>query len=107
MPTHEQLMDTLADTRRALMSGDIAALAGLAAQTEAALDGYLPTDAEALAAVRHQAEGNAACLGAALAGLRAARARLAEIERLQTSMGYDDRGQRRSLSSPEGLARRL
>lgn len=107
MSAHEQLMETMAHTRRALMSGDIAALAGLVAQTEAALDGYVPADAEALVAIRHQAEGNAACLSAALSGLRAARVRLAEIARLQTSIGYDDKGQRRNLSSPEGLARRL
>lgn len=97
----------LADTRRALMAGDMAALADLTLRTERALAEFRPREAEALEALRQQAEGNARCLGAALAGLHAARARLAEIARLNTTIGYDDCGRRRSLSSPEGLARRL
>lgn len=97
----------LGETRRALMAGDMAALADLTLRTEQALAVFRPQDAGTLGALRLQAEGNARCLGAALAGLRAARARLAEIARLNSTIGYDDRGQRRSLSAPEGLARRL
>ena len=103
----DDLATALADTRKAVMTGDIAALADLARRTERALGDFVPEDAVALDVLRRQAEGNARCLGAALAGLRAARTRLTEIARLTTTIGYDDRGQRRSLPSPEGLARRL
>lgn len=103
----DDLGAALADTRKALMTGDIAALADLTLRTEQALGDFMPEDAAALEVLRRQAEGNARCLSAALAGLRAARTRLTEIARLNTTIGYDDRGQRRSLSAPEGLARRL
>ncbi len=106
-PMQDGLDQVLIRTRQALMSGDFGALAGLVAETESALTAFSPADSEAVIAIRGQAEGNATCLSAALAGLRAARARMVEIDRMRTTIGYDDKGQRRSLGGPEGLARRL
>lgn len=105
--THDALSTALDDTRKALLSGDISALTDLATRTEQALETFIPADARALDAMRRQAERNLRCLGAALAGLRNARSRLTEIERMNSTIGYDDKGQRRSLASSVALTRRL
>lgn len=99
----ESLLDR---TRAALRAGNLAEIPKLTAETEAALD-RLPDDPAALAALATAAARNAACLTAALAGVRAARARLVEIGNLRRSIGYDGNGRRRDLAVASDPLRRL
>lgn len=101
-----EIESILERTRVALRTGDLAALPALTSETEAAL-AHLPQDKATLAALSASAARNAACLSAAMSGLRAARARLAEIGNLARSMGYDGNGRRRELPVSSGVVRRL
>ena len=110
---HEQLMALMAALRRALVAGQIAQIPALSQRLAEAMAHYLDDgegfagDPAELVALRRAAETNARCLAATLAGLRAARRRLAEIHRMHRSMGYDRNGRSHLISAPETLARRV
>ena len=110
---HEQLMALMAAVRRALIAGQITQVPALSQRLGEVMQHYLddadslPDDPAELVALRRAAEANARCLAATLAGLRAARRRLAEIHRMHRSMGYDRNGRSHLISAPETLARRV
>jgi hypothetical protein len=110
---HDQLMLLMAALRRALVAGRIAQIPALSQRVGEAMQRYLgdnegpPPDPAELAALRREANANARCLEATLAGLRAARRRLAEIHRMHRSLGYDRDGRSRLISAPQTLARRM
>lgn len=102
----ETLGELLDRSRAAVMAGDFDALAGLAAETDAALQRFRPRDGAELTSLVRKAAQNAAMLQAAAAGLRAARDRLREIGTLQRSIGYDGQGRRVGHQTGGALTRR-
>lgn len=88
--THE-LHGLLADTRTALLAGDLAALSAMAERTEAAI-ATLPASRAELVELQAGAARNAALLAAGLRGVRAARRRLAEIAGYGRFSTYDAQG---------------
>jgi YD repeat-containing protein len=94
--------------RAALCTGELAAVAALLPELERAASA-LPADAAALAAIGREARRNVPLFAAAARGLRAARARLAEIAAARGTMQtYDGQGRRQTVTLPAcGLARRL
>lgn len=102
-----QLETLLDQTATALLAGDLAALARLAPEIEAALDAP-PPDRASAERLQWKAQRNARLLEAASRGVKAARLRMTEITRGPTLTTYDARGRRAELS-PLGLtpARRV
>jgi hypothetical protein len=100
------LEDLLDQTRDALLSGNIADLARLGPLVDTQA-GLLPRlDTATADRLRRKAEGNARLLQAAGRGLRAARARLADITAGPSLTTYDERGRKASLSVvPTSLGR--
>ncbi|WP_127048464.1 hypothetical protein [Pseudorhodobacter sp. E13] len=100
----ERLEQVMAETARAVRSGDFASMAELAMETEAALSDLGPeTDAARLTALRDMAQRNAAGLEAAGRGVRSARRRLAEIATVRAggkTYGYD--GKTQKIGAPLG-----
>ena len=89
----EALLDQAAD---ALLTGDLAALARLAPQIEAArIAPASRTEAERL---QRKAQRNARLLDAATRGVKAARLRMGEITRGPTLTTYDARGQKAQIA---------
>lgn len=101
-----QLETLLDQTATALLAGDLAALARLAPEIEAALDA--PPDRASAERLQWKAQRNARLLEAASRGVKAARLRMTEITRGPTLTTYDARGRRAELA-PLGLtpARRV
>ncbi|MCX7645338.1 MAG: hypothetical protein N2Z62_08600 [Rhodobacteraceae bacterium] len=101
----EALRRLLAEERAALLSGDLAALAGLIAAKEAALESLsasgVPSDTAALERLRDQAAQNQTLLDAALRGVRSVQERL-EMARSggPPLASYDARG--RATTLPTG-----
>jgi hypothetical protein len=94
------LEDLLDQTHAALLAGDLAALSGLDERLSAAA-GALPTPSMATARrLQRKAERNARLLQAAGRGLRAARARMAEIATGPGLATYDARGRKAALAGP-------
>lgn len=79
----EKIDDLLEDERTALLSGDLAALQGIAERKEALLQelAHARPGGDALKALRRKAERNAELLEAATKGLRSVMRRVAEIRR--------------------------
>lgn len=104
-PAVEALLDHL---HAALIMADFATLQTLAPQLEAALTHLGPQpDRSALERLRRKAERNAACALAAGRGVRSAQRRLAEIRQAASGLvTYDNKGNRRGSSGPEGVSRR-
>lgn len=100
------LEDLLDQTRDALLSGNIAALARLGPLVETQADLLPRLDATTADRLRRKAERNAQLLQAAGRGLRAARDRLTDITAGPTLTTYDQRGRKASLSAaPMSLGR--
>lgn len=98
----EHLLD---DAAAALLAGDLAALARLTPEMEAAsLD---PTDRAGAERVQRKAQRNARLLQAATRGVKAARLRVAEILHGPTLTTYDARGQKASFPAGNLAARRV
>jgi hypothetical protein len=94
------LEDLLDQAFAALLAGDLAALAGLDAQIDAAA-GTLPTLGEGAARrLQRKAERNAKLLQAAGRGLRAARDRMADILSGSRLTTYDSQGRKSALAGP-------
>ncbi|MCX7286985.1 MAG: hypothetical protein NTW20_05345 [Rhodobacterales bacterium] len=101
-----QLEDLLDQTRDALLSGDIDALAKLGPLMESQAGAIPRGDTETADRLRRKAERNARLLLAAGRGLRAARDRLADITTGPTLTTYDERGRKASHSlAPTSLGR--
>lgn len=81
-------------SRAALAAGDLAALAGLAAETEAALAAARQGDRALAARLAEKARRNERLLAAALAGVRAARRRAQELTDRGRFSTYDAGGRR-------------
>ena len=96
MVTLEDLLDHAAE---ALLSGDLAALARLTPQIEAA--SIAPPDRASAERLQAKARRNARLLEAASRGVKAARHRMAEIVQGPTLTTYDARGQK-ALIAPIG-----
>lgn len=104
-----QLEDLLNQMRLALLRADYAAAAGLVPAVEAAL-AALPArpDAGFLRRLAALAERNTACLDGARRGLRAARQRVADIQRAASGLNtYDVRGKASVLGQNGKLAGRF
>lgn len=99
----EPLLDQVA---AALLAGDIATLARLAPEIEAAE--ITPPDPASAERLQRKAHRNARLLEAASRGVKAARLRLSEITRGPTLTTYDARGHKAEIA-PLGLtpARRV
>lgn len=85
----EQILDASAE---ALLAGDLATLARLAPELEAAE--LAPTDRATAERLQRKAQRNARLLLAATRGIKAARLRVQEITRGPTLTTYDARGQK-------------
>ena len=94
----------LDDSRAALLAGDMARLADLAA---ALADASPPAEPAALRRLRRKAERNAQLLAAALKGIRAAQRRLQDLTGQGRSSTYDAQGQRAEIGTAPPPARRL
>lgn len=89
-------LETLLDqTAEALLRGDLAALPGLTEAIEAATP---PRDQPSAERLRAKAERNARLLQAAARGVKAAKARLADITSGPVLTTYDARGRRESVA---------
>lgn len=107
---HDDVGMLLDQMRAALMAGDLSALPGLTERTQAALTRVAAGEERPerrLSHLSHKAQRNAACLRAAIEGVRAARARLAEIATQGGSMGYDGNGRRVCAPQTTGVVRRV
>jgi hypothetical protein len=94
------LEDLLDRTHAALLAGDLAALSGLDERLAAAAEA-LPAPSLATARrLQRKAERNARLLQAAGRGLRAARARMAEIATGPGLATYDAQGRKAALAGP-------
>lgn len=108
MVADDTLERLLEDTRLALLSGDLAALEGLAQACEAQLSQGITTDAARLHRIREQAARNAALLTAASRGVSAARRRLRELSGADGFSTYDSAGRRGPMAMVTDVpARRL
>ncbi|MDT8857998.1 hypothetical protein RNZ50_23790 [Paracoccaceae bacterium Fryx2] len=85
----------------AVLAGDLATLTPLGAEVEALVEqiGGIADDA-LIQRLRQKAGRNAACLLAALNGLRAARRRIGEVKAVRAGMAtYDGQGRRISVAA--------
>jgi hypothetical protein len=92
------LEDLLDQTHAALLAGDLAALSGLDERLSAAAEAMPPPSLTTARRLQHKAERNARLLQAAGRGLRAARARMAEIATGQGLATYDAMGRKAALA---------
>lgn len=101
-----QLEDLLDQVAAALLVGDLAAVARLTSEIEAAR--INPANRAGAEQLQRKAQRNARLLEAATRGVRAARLRMTEITRGPTLTTYDARGQKAEIA-PLGLeqARRV
>jgi hypothetical protein len=102
------LDDLLDRVHRALLAGDLAALATLGPAVEAQAENPGALDPASAATLRRKAERNARLLQATLRGVRAARARLADLTLGPTLTTYDALGRKSLLPAvPQTPARRF
>lgn len=104
MRAPDDLEALLSAMRADLRRGDYARLETNSAELEASLAGLEALPKDVLLRVRRAAEGNAACLAAAMQGVRSARRRLGEIASASRGEAYDAQGRRHALG---GTDRRL
>ncbi|GAB4387272.1 flagellar protein FlgN [Albidovulum sp.] len=111
--TAERLTDFLRRERRAILAGDLPELIALApegARLVEAIEGHgraAFAAAADLAAIKAQAETNRRLLEAALAGIGAARRRLAEVARARDGLDtYDRHGAAQSIDLRPGRVER-
>lgn len=109
MEPAETIAEVLDRVREALRSGRYSDLEGADADLEVSMQSLPALDAASLARLRRKAEENAACLLAAIRGIRAARRRVAEITEIVGGLGtYDSRGHRGGTRAATGrLSTRL
>lgn len=100
-----RLESVLAAIREDLRRGDYRRLAQHSGELEQAFAGLDALPQPTLARIRQMAEGNAACLAAALQGFRAARRRLAEIAMADRGEAYDAQGRRHALDASDRRVR--
>lgn len=101
----EKIEELLEDERTALLSGDLAALDGIAQRKEALLEdlAWARPASDALKSLRRKAERNAELLEAATKGLRAAMRRVAEIRRANGPLRtYGQDGAEQTLGAQAG-----
>ena len=91
-----QLETLLDEAAVALLNGDLAALARLAPEIEAAQ--VAPIDRAGAERLHSKAQRNARLLDAASRGVKAARLRMTEITRGPTLTTYDARGRRAEIA---------
>ena len=96
--TLERLLSAI---RADLRKGNFARLETYCRELEAALAGLGALPLPVLLRIRQAAQGNAACLSAAMSGLRAARQRLDEIGAATRGATYDAQGRRHALARTE------
>jgi hypothetical protein len=95
------LLDDLLDQiRDALISGNLAVLAGLDIQLAAEASKLPPLDSVTARRLQTKAERNARLLQAAARGLRAARDRMTEIASAPGLATYDAKGRKAAIASP-------
>jgi hypothetical protein len=100
----QTLLDDLLDqTRDALVTGNLAALADLAPRVEALVEFLPQIDRQSAARLRYKADRNAKLLQAATRGVRSAQQRLSEIVAGSSLVTYDARGRRETLSASSVL----
>jgi hypothetical protein len=92
------LEDLLDQIHQALLVGDLAALSGLDARLSAAAESPPTLELATARRLQRKAERNARLLQAAGRGLRAARARMAEIATGPGLATYDARGRKAALA---------
>lgn len=101
----EQLLDQM---HVAILAADFATLGLLVPILEASLTGLEPPDLARLQDISRKATRNAACLQAALRGVRAAQHRLADLRQNASGLvTYTDAGKRAKYAAPGALAQRL
>lgn len=96
-----QVEDLLSAIRDDLRRGEYGRLARHTVDLEQAIAGLDALPKPALDRIRHVADGNAACLAAALQGFQAARRRLAEIAKADRGEAYDAHGRRHALGAAD------
>lgn len=94
----------LSAMRADLRRGDYAKFETYSVELEASLAGLEALPKDQLLRIRRAAEGNAACLAAAMEGMRSARRRLGDIASAGRGEAYDAKGRRHALG---GTDRRL
>lgn len=95
----------LMEEREAILTGDLDALEGLAARKLAGLDRISADDVDQ--GLRDEADRNQRLIGASMAGLRSAIARLAEIRKVAGGLqGYDSDGRALTISNERATLRR-
>lgn len=102
-------LDTLLDqTRDALVTGNLGALAALSVQAEMLAASFPRVDRQTADRLRSKADRNARLLQAAARGIKAARQRLSDIGAAATLSTYDARGRREVITAPSPFqARRV
>lgn len=110
MPQVDAVLTVYADLRAALRQGDFAALEGIAARIEVALDALAGADPTAgdLDLLRAEALRAADLLDAAGRGVAAARRRIAEIDAVRQGRAtYAVDGRRQVIARPSAPPRRV
>jgi hypothetical protein len=103
-----EVLAALDGLRLALRQGRFAELAACAGRLEQAMQRMGLPVAEQRAALRQRAETGAACVAAALTGLRTARCRIEELRRVDAGyLSYDPEGRTEASTQPRGLSRRF
>ena len=102
-PLVDALHDLLDAERRALLAGDLDAIARMLARKEDILArlGTVPGGAPPLGPLMDKLQRNQVLLHGALDGIRTVAARIADARQVRASLEtYDKRGQRRSIPAP-------
>ncbi len=98
----------LAHSRKALLAGDLAELAGLSGQLETAVLTEKPKSLAEAQRIKQMAEENGLLFAAAMKGVRAARQRLRDLSDHGRFSTYESSGKRRQTGSDnQAPARRL
>jgi hypothetical protein len=102
------LMSLLDDMRGAVVAGNYAQLSALLPALSEAEQTIQPQDMGQLAALRAKAAQNAACLDAAISGIKSARRRMTEIAKAEAGLTtYDREGAKATLLSAPPKSRRV
>lgn len=102
------LMSVLDEMREAVVTGNYTQLSTLLPALSEAEKTIQPQDMAQLAALRAKAAQNAACLDAAISGVKSARRRMAEIAKAEAGLTtYDREGAKATLSSVLPKSRRV
>lgn len=105
---HNNLMIVLDDMREAVVAGNYTRLSALLPALSEAEKSFLAQDMTTLAALRAKAAQNAACLDAAISGVKSARRRMTEIAQADAGLTtYDRGGAKATLLSAVPKSRRV